>query len=57
MIFGNEKFLQQVTSDFLQRVTSKFLQRATSANSKEQIFLQVTSDFTTSNDQRVNFNE
>ena len=41
----------------LQRVTSVFLQRATSAMSNEQILQRVTSDFTTSNEQRVNFNE
>ena len=41
----------------LQRVTSDFLQRATSARSKEGILKRETSDFTTSNKQRVNFNE
>ena len=41
----------------LQRVKSDFLQRATSATSNEQILQRVTSDFTTSNEQRVNFNE
>ena len=62
--------LKRVTSDFLpratsatsnkrilQRVTSDFLQRATSATSNERILQRVTSDFTTSNEQRVNFNE
>ena len=70
MNFGNEQSLQRVTSDFLQRatsatsngqslqrVTSDFLQRATSATSNEQSLQRVTSDFTTSNEQRVNFNE
>ena len=33
------------------------MQRTTSATSNEQILQQVTSDFTTSNEQRVNFNE
>ena len=42
---------------FLQRVTSEFQQRETSAMSFEQIFEQVTSVFTTSDEQRVNFNE
>ena len=41
----------------LQRVTSDFLQRATSATSNERILQRVRSDFTTSNEQRVNFNE
>ena len=41
----------------MQRVTSDFLQRATSTTSKEQILQRVTSDFTTSNEQRVNFKE
>ena len=36
---------------------SDFLQRATSATSNERILQRVTSDFTTSNEQRVNFNE
>ena len=62
--------MQQATSDFLQRatsatsnerilqrVTSDFLQRATSATSNELILQQAMSDFTTSNEQRVNFNE
>ena len=62
--------LQRVTSDLLQlvtsatsnerilqRVTTDFLQRAASAMSNEQILQRVTSDFTTSNKQRVNFNE
>ena len=34
-----------------------FLQRATSAVSKELILQRVTSDFTTSNEERVNFNK
>ena len=68
--FCNEKLLQRVTSEFLQRATSatsnewilqrvtiNFLQRATSATSNEWILQRVTSDFTTSNEQRVNFNE
>ena len=41
----------------MQRVTSDFLQRATSATSNERILQRVTSDFTTSEEQRVNFNE
>ena len=41
----------------LQRVTSDFLQRATSTTSNERILQRVTSDYTTSNEQRVNFNE
>ena len=41
----------------LQRVTSDFLQRATSTTSNDQILQGVMSDFTTSNEQRVNFNE
>ena len=41
----------------LQRVTSEFFQRVTSATSNERILQRVTSDFTTSNEQRVNFNE
>ena len=49
MIFCNEQLLQ--------RVTSNFLQQATSATSGERISQQVTSDFTLSNEQRVNFNE
>ena len=49
MIFCNEQLLQRVTSDFLQR--------ATSTTSNERILQRVTSDFTTSNEQRVNFNE
>ena len=69
MIFYNEQHLQRVTSDFLQRATSvmgneRILQRATtnSASSNEQrVNLQrvtselqwVTSDFTTSKEQRV----
>ena len=67
---SNERILQRVTSDFLQRATSttsnqqilqrptsNFLQRATSATSNERILQRVTSDFTSSNEQRVNFNE
>ena len=55
-------FLQLVTSAtcnerILQRVTRDFMQRATSATSSEQSFQQATSDFTTSNEQRMNFNE
>ena len=49
MIFCNEQLLQRVTSDFLQR--------ATSTTGNERILQGVTSDFTTSNEQRVNFNE
>ena len=67
---SNERILQRVTSEFLQRatsatsnerilqrVTSDFLQRATSATSNERILQRVMSDFTTTNEQRVNFNE
>ena len=39
------------------RVIPYFLQRATTATSNEHILQRVTSDFTTSNEQRVNFNE
>ena len=46
---SNERILQQVTSDLLQR--------ATSITSNEQVLQRGTSDFTTSNEQRVNFNE
>ena len=57
MIFCNEQLLERVTKDILQR--------GTSATSNEQIVRRVTSDllqrapsdFTTSNKQRVNFNE
>ena len=63
-----EQILQRVTSDFLQQatsvtsnefcefsqqVTSDFLQRAISATSNKRILQRVTSDFTTSNEQRV----
>ena len=41
----------------LQRAMSDFLQRATSATSSERSFQQATSNFTTSNEQRMNFNE
>ena len=41
----------------LQLATSDFLQRAISATSIERILQLATSDFTTSNEQRVNFNE
>ena len=44
------------TSDFLQRVASESLQRVTSVTSNKRILYQETSDFTTSNEQRVNFN-
>ena len=49
-------------SDFLQRATSamsnkQILQQATSATSNKQILQRLTSDFTTSYEQRVNFNE
>ena len=72
MVFCNEYqgILQRETSDFLegtfsatnnerilQRVRSYFLQRATSTTSNEQILQRATTDFTTSNKQRVNFNE
>ena len=67
---SNQQILQRATSNFLQRATSAtsneqilqratsdFLQRATSATSNERILQGVTSDFTSSNEQRVNFNE
>ena len=44
---------QRETSNFLEQATSDFLQRATSATSNERILQRVTSDFTTSNEQRV----
>ena len=49
MILCNEQLLQRVTSDFLQRATSE--------TSNEQMLQVASSDFTTSSDQRVNFNE
>ena len=54
--------MRRVTSDSLQRATSatgneRILQQAISATSNERILQQVTSDFATSNEQRVNFNE
>ena len=49
MNFCNEQLQQRVTSEFLQRVTS--------ATSDVRILQRVTSGFTTSNKQRVNFNE
>ena len=64
MIFCNEQRanLQRVTSDFLQWATSgtsneRILQRATFETSNEQILQWATSDFTTSNEQRVDFNK
>ena len=45
------------SEQILKRVTSDFLIQATSATSNEQILQRVTSDFTTSNEQRVNFNQ
>ena len=67
MIFYNEQrvtsnFLQQETSAMsnkriFQKVTSDFLQRATSVTSNERVLQRVMSDFTTSNEQRVSFNE
>ena len=41
----------------LQQVTTDFLQQATSATTKEPILQQVTSDFATSNEQRVNLQQ
>ena len=68
--FTTSEFLQRATSAtsserILKRVTSGFLKRATSttkngwifATSNEQILQQLTSDFTPSNEQRVNFNK
>ena len=46
MIFNDEQLLQ--------RVTSNFLKRATSTTSNKQILQCVTSDFATSNEQRLN---
>ena len=46
MVLCNEQHLQRVTSDFLQRATS-------TTNNEQQW---ATSDFTTSKEQRVNFN-
>ena len=54
---NNEGISQRVTSAFLQQAASAFLQRATSATSNERILQPVTSDFTTSNEQWVNFKE
>ena len=54
---STERILQRVTREFLQQVKSDFLQQATSGASNEQILQRATSDFTTSNEQRVNFNE
>ena len=54
---SNEGISQRVTSAFLQQAASDSLQRATSATSNERILQRVTSDFTTSKEQRVNFNE
>ena len=59
---SNERILQRVTSDFLQWATSgtsneRILQRATFETSNEQILQWATSDFTTSNEQRVDFNK
>ena len=69
---SNERILQRVTSEFLQWL-SDFLQQATSATSKEWLFAtsnewhfatsnerilqRVMSDFTTINEQQVNFNK
>ena len=49
MIFCNEQLLQ--------RLTKEFLKEAISATSYERMLQRVTSYFTTSNKQRVNFNE
>ena len=54
---STERILQRVTREFLQQVKSDFLRQATSGASNEQILQRATSDFTTSNEQRVNFNE
>ena len=63
------EFLQRATSatsneQILHRVTRNLLQRATSATSNKRILQRVTSvlqpavsDFTTSNEQQVNFKE
>ena len=69
---SNERILQRVTSEFLQWL-SDFLQQATSATRKERLFAtsnewhfatsnerilqRVMSDFTTINEQQVNFNK
>ena len=54
---SNEWFFATSNERIVQRVASDFLQQATSATSNERILQRVTSDFTTSNEQRVNFNE
>ena len=59
---SNEGILQRVMSECFQQATSAtsngwILQRATSATRNEQILERVTSDFITSNEQRVNFNK
>ena len=56
------EFLQRLTSatcneQILKRVTNYLLQQATSETSNERILKRVTSDFITSNEQQVNFNE
>ena len=64
-VTSNELLFATINKGILQQVTSEFLQRATCATSNKNIlqrvkceYLQrVTSDFTTSNKQRVNFNE
>ena len=57
MIFYNERIFATSSERILQQKTSDFLQRATSATGKEQNLQPVTSDFTTSSNQRVNINE
>lgn len=49
---SNERVLQQATSD-----TVIYLRQATSVTSKKQILQRAMSDFTTSNKEKVNFNE
>lgn len=49
---SNERVLQQATSDIV-----IYLRQATSVTSKKQILQRAMSDFTTSNKQKVNFNE
>ena len=49
---SNERVLQQATSDVV-----IYLRQATSVTSKKQILQRAMSDFTTSNKQKVNFNE
>ena len=51
-VMSNELFFTTSSEQILKWVTSDFLQRATSAASNERILQRVTSDITTSNEQR-----